>query len=62
MLGHQVEMQIAELVKQNRTLLKLGIFLESPGARVVVQDHLKKNTDKSECDVYPLELRPLRSR
>lgn len=50
MLGHKVEMRIAELVKQNFTLLKLGIFLETPGARVLVQEHLKKNTDKSECN------------
>lgn len=57
-LGNKVEMRIAELVKQNNTLLKLGAFLESPGARVLVQEHLKKNTDKSRKDRMGFEDQP----
>ena len=45
-LGHKVEAKIAELIRQNNTILKLGIFLDTPGARVLVQEHLKKNNDK----------------
>ena len=43
-LGHKVEMRIAELIRENINILKLGIFLEGP-ARVMVQEFLKRNND-----------------
>ncbi|KAK2164136.1 hypothetical protein LSH36_68g06012 [Paralvinella palmiformis] len=43
-LGHKVEMRIAELIRENINILRLGIFLEGP-ARVMVQEFLKRNHD-----------------
>lgn len=54
-LGHKVEAKIAELVRQNTTLVKFGIFLETAGARVLVQEHLKKNNDQGKDQVEVTE-------
>ncbi|XP_035826406.1 tropomodulin-1 [Aplysia californica] len=44
-LGNKVEMQIAKLLKENSTLLRLGIQFEFPDARIKVHDRLKENLD-----------------
>ncbi|BFZ25552.1 hypothetical protein BsWGS_28591 [Bradybaena similaris] len=44
-LGNQAEMQIAKLIKENHKLLRLGIQLEYPDARIKVHDKLKANLD-----------------
>jgi len=49
-LGHKIEMKIADLVKENRKLLKFGIFLEVPGARVRVQEYMQANNDAVRKD------------
>ena len=45
-LGNKVEMDIANIVSQNKTLLRLGIHFDTLGPRVTVQETLKKNWDK----------------
>jgi len=45
-LGNKVEMDIANVVSQNKTLLRLGIHFDTLGPRVTVQETLKKNWDK----------------
>lgn len=45
-LGHKKEMRIAELVKDNHKLMRFGIFLQVPDARIRVQEYLKRNNDK----------------
>ena len=45
-LGNKVEMDIANTVSQNNTLLRLGIHFDTLGPRVIVQETLKKNWDK----------------
>ena len=45
-LGNKVEMDIANTVSQNNTLLRLGIHFDTLGPRVTVQETLKKNWDK----------------
>ena len=45
-LGNKVEMDIANTVSQNKTLLRLGIHFDTLGPRVTVQETLKKNWDK----------------
>lgn len=44
-LGNKVEVHIADLLRDNLTMLKLGIFLETPGPRVAVQEYIKRNND-----------------
>ena len=45
-LGNKVEMDIANIVSQNKTLLRLGIHFDTLGPRVTVQETLKNNWDK----------------
>ncbi|GFO26641.1 tropomodulin [Plakobranchus ocellatus] len=44
-LGNKVEMQIAKLIKENDTILRLGLNFEFPDARIKVHEKLKKNLD-----------------
>lgn len=44
-LGSKTEMSIANCIQYNYTLLRLGIFLEVPDARVRVQQYLQRNSD-----------------
>ncbi|ESO05905.1 hypothetical protein HELRODRAFT_105912 [Helobdella robusta] len=44
-LGVKSEMEIAELVKRNKTLLKFSIFLEVPAARIEISKSLQANND-----------------
>lgn len=44
-LGHQVERSITELMKENKTLKRLGIFLDTADAKVQVNTFLKRNND-----------------
>lgn len=44
-LGTKIEMEIAKLVEQNDTLLRLGIFFETADARIHVTAKLQKNSD-----------------
>lgn len=42
----QVEMEIARLVEQNRTILSVGLHLNFADARTRVAVHLERNLDK----------------
>lgn len=44
-LGNKVEMDIANSIAENQTLLRLGIHLDTLGPRVKVQETLKRNWD-----------------
>eukprot|EP00918_Siedleckia_nematoides_P070145 GHVU01152881.1.p1 GENE.GHVU01152881.1~~GHVU01152881.1.p1 ORF type:complete len:421 (+),score=105.00 GHVU01152881.1:129-1391(+) len=44
-LGCRVEMQIAELLRENHKMLRFGIFLEIPAARIRCQEYVKRNND-----------------
>ncbi|XP_023223701.1 tropomodulin-like [Centruroides sculpturatus] len=44
-LGNKVEMEIAKLIEQNDSLLRLGLSLAVPDARIRVTRHLSKNND-----------------
>lgn len=44
-LGNQIEMDIAKLIEQNTKILRLGLMLEVPDARMRVAQQLKKNKD-----------------
>jgi len=44
-LGSKTEMGIASIIQYNYTLLRLGIFLEVPDARIRVQQFLQRNSD-----------------
>lgn len=45
-LGTKIEMDIADSISQNDTLLRLGVHFNTLGPRATVQDHLKKNWDQ----------------
>lgn len=47
-LGNRVEMEIAKLIEQNDKLLRLGLNLDVPDARMRVAQQLKKNKDASK--------------
>lgn len=42
----QIERKIADLVKENKSLIRLGIDLETMPARIAVRDHLQKTMDE----------------
>lgn len=44
-LGNRIEMEISKLIEQNNTLLRLGLTLDVPDARMRVAQQLKKNKD-----------------
>lgn len=44
-LGNRIEMEISKLVQQNNTLLRLGLNLDVPDARLKIAEQLKKNKD-----------------
>lgn len=44
-LGNRIEMEIAKLVEQNKTLLRLGLNLDVPDARMRVAQRLQQNKD-----------------
>ncbi len=46
MLGNKVEMDIANSLADNETLLRLGVHFHTLGPRSKVQDILKRNWDK----------------
>lgn len=46
-LGNRIEMEISKLVQQNNTLLRLGLNLDVPDARLKIAEQLKKNKDAS---------------
>ena len=46
LLGVQREAKIADLLKENKTLVKLGIFLESRNVQVKVHEILERNYDE----------------
>jgi len=45
-LGTKIEMDIADSISQNNTLLRLGVHFNTLGPRATVQEHLKKNWDQ----------------
>jgi len=45
LLGNRVEMHIAELVRQNKSLVKMGINLEVAAARVALSEYVARNID-----------------
>ena len=48
MLGIKTEMGIAQLMRENKSLLKFGINLEVRCARVHVNEYLQRNNDNRE--------------
>lgn len=44
-MGNRIEMEIAKLVQQNKTLLKLGLNFDVPDARHRVATQLQMNND-----------------
>ncbi|XP_074593416.1 tropomodulin [Brevipalpus obovatus] len=44
-LGNRIEMEVAKLVEQNKTLLRLGLNLDVPDARMRVAQQLQQNRD-----------------
>ncbi len=47
-IGVRKEMRIADLIVENKTMKKFGIFLDVPNARIRVQDALERNNDEGE--------------
>ena len=47
-LGNRVEMEIARLVEKNDSLLRLGLNLDVPDARMRVAHKLQQNSDNRE--------------
>jgi len=45
-LGHKIEMRIAELIKENYRMLKFGIFLETANPKVRVREYIQRNNDR----------------
>ena len=45
MIGVRKEMKIGDLIQQNTTLKKFGIFMEVPTARVKVVGAIERNND-----------------
>jgi tropomodulin len=50
-LGNKVESKIAELLKENSSLLRLGLQFEFPDSRIKVHEKLKKNLDACEYSI-----------
>uniref|UniRef100_A0A646QDA9 Tropomodulin n=1 Tax=Hemiscolopendra marginata TaxID=943146 RepID=A0A646QDA9_9MYRI len=44
-LGVKIEMEIAKLVEDNKSLRRLGLSFDVPDARIRVQHHLQRNND-----------------
>jgi len=57
-LGNRIEMRIAKLVKFNYQLLKFGIHLQVPDARVRVQEYIKRNNDRLRKQRMGVPLEP----
>lgn len=47
-MGNRVEMEVAKLVQQNESLLRLGLNFDVPDARLRVVNRLQKNSDNSK--------------
>lgn len=45
-LGTKIEMDIADSISQNNTILRLGVHFNTLGPRATVQEHLRNNWDK----------------
>lgn len=76
-MGVKAEQRIAQLMKENTSIVKLGIFLETRDARVKVQDWLQRNYDttrklrlgikdptpppKKEAEIQPTKTAPAKS-
>lgn len=56
LLGNRVEMHIAELVRQNKSLVKVGISLEVASARIALSDYVKRNNDNLRRERVGMEL------
>ena len=50
-LGNKAEMDITQLVEQNPTLMRVGLFFEFNDARSRVATQLQKNIDRSKLDI-----------
>ena len=53
-LGNRVEMDIARLVEKNDSLLRLGLNLDVPDARMRVAHKLQQNSDNRESQLSSL--------
>ena len=51
-MGNKVETQIIKLVKENDTLMKLGLAFEFPETRVKVTEKLQDNNDQSKLNLF----------
>lgn len=47
-LGNRVEMAVAKLVEENKTLLRLGLNFDVPDARMRIAQRLQSNNDNGE--------------
>jgi hypothetical protein len=47
-LGNRVEMEVADAIAQNNTLLRLNLQFDTLGPRVRVTEKLKQNLDAGE--------------
>ena len=47
-LGNKVETKLTKLIEENETMLRFGIALEFPDARVRVTEKLQTNNDQSK--------------
>lgn len=48
-LGNRVEMAIAKLIELNTSLLRLGLNLDVPDARMRIAQRLQTNSDNCKC-------------
>ncbi|UYV60690.1 TMOD1 [Cordylochernes scorpioides] len=46
LLGNRVEMEVARLILKNKSLIRLGLSLHVPDARVRINQHLQDNYDR----------------
>lgn len=53
-MGNRIEMEIAKLVEENSTLLRLGLNFDVPDARLRVANKLQANNDHSKYSIVSL--------
>jgi hypothetical protein len=51
-LGNRVEMEVADAIVQNNTLLRLNLQFDTLGPRVRVTEKLKQNVDVCKSPFY----------
>jgi hypothetical protein len=51
-LGNKIETEITNLLEQNPTILRVGLFLEYNDARNRIATHLQRNLDRSKLKYF----------